>query len=53
LCCVGVALALQSHYVLLYSGFPWGWRRRLAIGIPGWIIATCCIWHGTSILLGI
>jgi hypothetical protein len=53
LICVGVALGLQSHYALLYSGLQWGWRRRFIVGIPGWLLATYLIWHGTSILLNI
>jgi hypothetical protein len=48
---MGVALGFQSHYALLYSAFNWGWRGRIAIGVPGWIVATYLLWHGMSILL--
>jgi hypothetical protein len=49
----GTIFGLYSHYALLYSGLDREWRKRLAIGIPGWILAACAVWHATSILLGI
>ena len=48
---IGVIVAALSHYSLLYRGWDWlGWRRL--IGVPGWGLAACLIWHGASVLLG-
>jgi hypothetical protein len=48
----GCAVALKSHYTLLYSGYLGGMQERLVIGINGWICAMFLIWHGAILLLG-
>ena len=51
---IGVALALLSHFMLLWGGWRY-WRlgTRLVFGITGWTVAVGLIWHGTALFLGI
>ena len=49
---IGVLIAGISHFGLLFGDRRgWSARRRLIIGIPGWILAAYLIWHAGAILL--
>lgn len=48
---IGAACGLVSHYALLWKVGYWVLPKRLAIGIPGWGIASIFLWHGFTLLM--
>jgi len=48
---IGIICGYVAHYALLWKVGTWVTRKRFAIGIPGWGIASFLLWHGFTLLM--
>lgn len=50
----GLIFGWVGNFSLFYSGFDrWGWRKRIALGIPAWSLAIYLAIHGFNLILAL